>query len=467
MIMKKAPFRGTTLLEILVALGIFGIVGAVLVFSIRSGSKEIQFTSDHLNAVILTQKVAEDLIEEIGMNPYGIETLGLAANSRDFQEITDGGSVFFSQVEDRVEPWGFIDPARDGVIDQGMQPLYKDIRKFKLALSGQRLSASGEGPERNLVSCKIDLAWDTKTGRGELNSQSLFFSPATPRKTDLAYVVNEPEVDARIPGAVFRKPGKTIPEISATIGENVETVQAFGRISLITGDFVASAYFNGAKALIAKQKEELARTPETDLEKQYRLRLAIARQWYDLSKTCFQVVAYLVPHFALLKAEGKFNQAAGTGFNGISLQHGLYLYRIIYEHFVGSIVQARFFYYALLQDDLSRFKGGKCQLQVLQKLMDIYRVVAILPTRPEGMQEYRNFLARIRKLADGRNPFLGRLVDQEIQLLENPVSWMDRLPNLKRISEIVQGKIPGILGFIGKTTSDSVGGKTPNSQGSR
>lgn len=459
--MSRRRRRAMTLVEILVGLGILAVIGTMLVTFIRSGRKEIQFSSDHLNAVILSQKVSEDLIEEMAMNPYGLETLGVNTTTPSYQEITDGRSIFFSFVEDRAAPWGYIDPATDGSVGPGMQPLYEDIRKFKFALTGERMAAAGGSEDRNLVTARVDLAWEAQTGRGEFNSTCLLFSPATEKKTDLAFAVDEAALDARIPAEVYRKPGQTIPELAAAIGENVETVKALGRIALLTRDFTASDYFRRQKAKIAAAKQKLLQTPAGNLAGQFEHRHAIARHWYDLAKTCFQVVAYLVPQFAELRQQGRFAAGSGTGFNAVSLQENLQTYGIIYEYFVGSLVQSRYYYYALLQSDLSRYKGGKCQLQTLQKLMDIYRVVAILPTRPQGAQEYRAFLGRMRKLGEGRNPFLVRLVDQELVFLQNPSQWFDRLPNLKRISSIVKDQVPGILGFIREKSDGAVTGNAP------
>ncbi|HOT29305.1 MAG TPA: hypothetical protein PLU72_14050 [Candidatus Ozemobacteraceae bacterium] len=461
--MKRLPRHAVTLVEILVGLGILAVIGTMLVSTLRSGRKEIQFSSDHLNAIILSQKVFEDLIEEMAMNPYGLETLGVEGTSPVPQEITDGRSVFFSYIEDRREPWGFIDPVADGSIGPQMKPLYDDIKKFKFGLSGNRIAPPGNGEDSNLVMCRLGFSWQTQTGKGEFESTCQLFSPAEEKKADLAAAVDEPALDARIPAEVYSRPGKTIPELATEIGENVETIRALGRIALLTQDFVDSEGFRRQKEKIAEAKQRLSLTPATSLDTQYEYRLTLARLWYDLAKRCFQVVAYLVPAFNELKQQGRFTAGTGSGFDPMALQGQLQSYRIIYEHFAGSLIQSRYYYYSLLESDLSQYKGGKRQLQTLQKLMDIYRVVAILPTRPQGAQEYRSFLERMKTLGRGRNPFLVRLVDQELVFVQSPSQWYDRLPNLKRIAAILQDQIPGILGFIREKSNAAVTGNSPAS----
>lgn len=456
-----SPQGGFTMVEILICLGLLAVLGGILAYVMRSGRHELQFSSDHLNAVILSQKLSEDLIEELSMNPYGLETLGFDSTPRNFQEIVDGRSVLFSHIEDRAPPWGLIDPQTDGTLDQQMKPLYDDIRKFKVALSGNRRASSGATPDRNLVEVRFDFNWPTKTGRGELNATCLLFSPATAKQTDLAFAVNEPAIDARIPKEVFGYRDKTIPEVAAAIGENVETITALGRISLISRDFLQSDFVQKQKKKIADEKTKLARTPASALDRQYAGRLAIARHWYELAKVSFQAIAYLVPHFATLQQQGKFTRESGAGFDASRLQRDLQTYRIIYETFAGSLIQARYYYYSLLASELSRYKGGKVQLQALQKLMDIYRVCTLLPTRPQGMQEYKDFLARLKAFGQGRNPFLVRFIDQETLFLQTPSLWFDRLPNLKRLADLLQEKVPGILSFIREKCAAAITSNMP------
>ena len=452
--------QGLTLVEIIVGLAIFSAVGAMFVSFIGSSSKEVKFSGDHFNAVVLSQKVSEDLLEEMAINPHGLDTLGIDSSKSNYQEVVDGSSVFFSFLEDRKAPWGKIEPTKDGMISPQVMPLYETVKKFKFNVSGNRLAHSGDHEDRNLLSCDIDFSWKTPTGSGDFNTSCLYFSPATPRKSDLGLAVNQADVDARIPQDVFHQPGKTVPELATDIGENVETILALGRISLVTRDFIQSAFYQKKKAEIGVLRDKLAVTPGIDLENQFELRKKIAKAWYELGQVCFQIVVYLEPHFAELQSQGKFGTGAGSGFNPMTFQQDLFHYRIIYEYFAGCIVQARFYFYSLLQSHLVEYKGGKTQIQILQRLMDIYRIVAILPTRPNGMSEYKAFLNRMKEYSDGRNPFLYRMITQELSFLDNKAQWLERFPNLKRIHGTINEKIPGILAFISKQTIQALTPKT-------
>lgn len=446
--MKTANRRAMTLIEVTIGFAIFTAIGAMFIGYLTSSSKEMAFTGDHFNAVVLSQKVSEDLLEELAINPYGLETLGIDKTRSNWHDVVDGSSVFFSFIEDRYEPWGLIEPTKDGMINKEMQPLYGAVNKFKFNVSGGRMALSGEHEDRNLVACNIDFAWKSSTGRGEFNSSCELFSPAMEKKVSLGVTLNESAIDARIPAEVFQNPAGTVGELAAAAGENVDTILALGRISLICRDFVSSQFYRDVKSEIQTLNLKLQGVSSHDFESLFETRKGIAKAWYSLAKACFQIVCYLEPHFAVLQAQGKFDGSTGAGFNPIAFQQDLMNYRIIYEYFAGSIIQSRHFYYSLLTPELVAYKGNKIQQQVIQKLMDIYRITAVLPTRPTAMSEYRDFLERLKDFSANRQPFLYRMVVQELSFIQNRTDWLKRFPNLARVDSIVTGKMPAILAFI-------------------
>jgi hypothetical protein len=127
-------------------------------------------------------------------------------------------------------------------------------------------------------------------------------------------------------------------------------------------------------------------------------------------------------------------------------------YRIIYEYFSGSLLQARYYYNTLLKSDLMRYKGGKVQTQLMMKLFDLYRLAAILPTHSSGKMEYRQFLLRVKEFSEGRNPYLFRLATFERGLLDAPDEWLKRYANLKKLNHVIAVRVPVILDFIKTST---------------
>lgn len=445
-----------TLVEMTVGFAILAGIALIYLIFVRSSTKEMQFSADHLNAVVLSQKVAEDLIEELALNPYGFETLGVEGSSLAEHEVVEGRSIFFSFIEDTRPPYGKIDANLDGAITPQMQPLYDSVNKFKFSVAGNRMAKSGDHEDRNLMLSDIAFKWKTQTGKGEFNTSMLMFSPVTVKKIDLGLAVDEASIDARIPAQVFGRAGKTVAEISAATGENVEAILALGRIALVTRDFVVSEYYAKRKNEIRQLALRLQNTPAIDLEKQYELRKTIAETWYEMARICFQVVAYLEPQFEVLQSQGKFRVTTGSGFNATSFQQDLLYYHIIFEYFSGSLVQARYYYNTLLTSDLIRYKGGKVQTQLMMKLFDLYRLAAILPTHTTGKSELRQFLARVQEFAEGRNPYLYRLATFERGLLDTPDEWLKRYANLEKLNHIIAVRVPVILEFIKTSTVDMI-----------
>lgn len=440
-----------TLVEILVGVAIIAGIATFYVTFMSGASKESKFTADHFNAIVLSQKVVEDLIEETNINPHGFSTLGIDKNKANFHEVTNGSSVFFSHIEDSAPPWGKIEPGKDGMINEQMQPLFENVNKFKFAIDAQRLAEKGDHEDRNLIQSTVNFNWKATTGKGNLSTQGIFFAPITAKKVDLSNVVDETGIDSRIPAEVFGS-AKTLPELAAAIGENVETLQALGRISLISRDFIHSDLFKKFKIKISDLDSQLSSTSSSDLARQYELRSELAETLYELAKKCFHIVAYLQKHFEQLMLNGKFKDSMGTGFNPITFQQDMFYYRLIYEYFSGYLVQARYYYYSLMQSNLAEYKGSRVQQQVIQKLLDIYRVVAILPSRSTGLQEHKKFVARLKDWSEGRNPYLFRMLSYEQLLVDNRSKWMEQYPNLARLDEIINGKMPVILDLIKKNT---------------
>ena len=441
------------MVEVIVGLCIFAMLSVYFLASMMSASKEINFSGEHIDAMILSQKIGEDILEEVTLNPYGLETLGITSSKGSRHDVVDGSSIFFSFIEDRAAPWGIIEPTRDGMIDKRM-PMYDAVKKFQFSASGDRLAKSGDHEDRNLIACNIDFFWEAKTGRGEFNSEFQLFSPVSLKKVDLSGKFDEAALDARIPDEVFNSPGKSVGELATEIGENQQTILAIGRIALICNDFSYSSYFNDMKNKIALGNQKLQYVSASGSPDEYfNLTLEMARNWYELGKSSYQVIAYLEPHFDELMKSGKFVNSLKGGFNPISFQHNLMSFTILYEYFVASMVQSRYYYHNLLNPAIVKYKGARVQQQVILKLLDLYRVISVFKSRTGGMAEYRTYVAKIREWARNRNPFLERTMGFEQKLMQNQSDWMTRFPNLSRINDSTGTKIPAILDFIRRQTN--------------
>jgi len=455
--MSRKRNKAFSLVEVMIGVVIFSVVSISYITFLSHSIGESTFSSEYFSTLKIKKKVMEDFMEEVAVNPYGFEMLGVPESTNQYTEVVDGSTVHFSGLEDQQKPYGKIDPGAENSINSKVMPLYEIVKKFKFRAQAQRLEKSGDGEKRNLVKCNLDFRWDAKTGKGLYESSCAFFSPVTAKKSDIALTIDEALIDSRIPKECFNDPTKSLLQIANERSSTLEAVTALGRIALITEDFMKSQYYTKQMKAIEKLKQNLALVPDNRPEQEFAVRLGIAQAWYDLAKTCYQIVVYLEPCFAILQSQNV--DALKTGTKNLSpfrVQQAMFDYRIIYEYFSGCIVQARYYYYSLIEKDLALYKGGKKQLQVLQKLMDLYRIVTLLPGVSNGMNQYKTFLTRLDGFTEGRNPYLQRMVRQELIYLQDPAGWLEKLPNLKRISLIVKDKVPQILAFIKARTDDAV-----------
>ncbi len=446
--MKKINSLGFSLIEIVIGFSILLFVGAMFLTFLQSSSKEAAFSSEIFDAVVLSQKVSEDILEELAVNPYGLETLGVQNSKKSKNHVVDRDSIFFSYFEDRKKPYGQINPERDGGLDETVQPLYDSVKKFKFNVTGKRIAESGNSFNRNLVECDINFSWGAKTGKGRYMNSVQFFSPVTEKEVTPQLIVNQASIDARIPAEVFNK-SASVGEIAAQTGENAETILALGRIAIISRDFLNSPVFKAEAAKVNQLTKNLGSI--SDIKNYYETTLELALAWYELAKYCYQIVMLLDPQFAILQLQGKFVGLTGSGLNPMVFELSLMNFQVIYEYFVTSLINTRYYFYKILEPEIVKHKGTKTQLHAILKLIDLYRVTSLIKTRTGSANEYRAFLQRIRTFSEHRNPFLYRMVNHELILISKPTEWLKRYPNLERLEKIISSRVPNILEFIKKT----------------
>ena len=119
--------RGFSLLEVMLGLMIFGFMLGVFVMGLRSARKEVEFSDKHISVLLCSQKVVEDLMEETWLNPNGFKTLGVETDAPTPSPITNGQSVFFSDLQVGLPGAGSAAAGRTDVIHKEMKPLFQQV----------------------------------------------------------------------------------------------------------------------------------------------------------------------------------------------------------------------------------------------------------------------------------------------------------------------------------------------------
>jgi hypothetical protein len=236
------------------------------------------------------------------------------------------------------------------------------------------------------------------------------------------------------------------PRIAAAQGDE-KAIFELGKVHLLCKGFMQSDYYRQTMQEISDLKKKLATTSTQAL---YATRVSLAARWYDLAKTCYRLAFYLEKSFARLMTHPAGLPGGVAGIDQSRLGQCMANFSIIYELFVGGLVQTRDNYLHLLEPAFAA-KGGKRQQQIILRLLDIYRILGINPNYPPGLGEYRGFIDRLRSFSEGKNPFMARFMDDERALVQDVKVLLARYPNLKNIHALLAERMPRVLEFAGQT----------------
>ncbi len=434
--------QGFSLIEVVIGISILASILGVFIIGVRSARKEAEFSDKHLSVLLCSQKVIEDLMEEIWVNPLGFLALGIENDFSPPTPITEGKSVFFSNLESVGDG-----PSRNDVIGPEMKPLYNQVEDLKLNVLAKRMAPVTENrPESNLYHGDISFVWDGKRGKGQGVVESLFFSPITPKRISPGSFVDPASSDASY-AAILGSVGGS-PELLKSLGEVYRACRAF-----ISSDFFVESY-NEIQKL--KKVSRGCRFPSKEL---YNCHTRLACVWYEMARRSLNFLLYIEP--AMTAFSSRYSPGSlGSEFEKQSwkLKAIMRDFRLVYETLVSSLLQARANYQFIVSPPLAGYKGIRMQFHLIIRVIDLYRVLMLIPTHPYGLAEYRNFLRQLDAFGKGRSPGLSRMVAFELANSQTFGQVVERLPNMKQLDTLFGQKMRPILGFIRKTltTQDPV-----------
>ncbi|NLI76721.1 MAG: type II secretion system protein [Candidatus Riflebacteria bacterium] len=452
--MNRARQTGFTMTELMIGVSIFAGLTLAFLLSVRATTREIDFSADYFMSILVAQKVGEDLMEETTLNPFALESSGVESPSGITSRLVDGGSVHFSFLEDRAAPWGRIDPGVDGLLSADVQPLYAQVRDFRLRTRARRLASDQAVPDRNLLAVSTEVQWKNQADGRKYESEFQVFSPVTGKKFDETLDVGTLPLT---PAALEEETARffyhlSAEDLKAKIAQSQGDEKAIfelGKVHFLCKGFMQSEYYRKTMQEITTLKKNLASPSGQDL---YGTHVALAARWYDLAKTAYRLAFYLERSFDRLMAHPAGLPGGVEGIDQSRLAQCMANFSIIYELFVGGLVQTRSNYLKLLEPGFAA-KGGKRQQQIILRLLDIHRILGINPNYPQGLPDYRVFIDQIRTFSEGRLPFLARFMDDERVLAKDPKALLARYPNLKSIHALLADRMPRVLAFAGQTAT--------------
>ncbi len=445
-----ALHRAFTLVEILIGVGLLVVLLGIFLTIMRGGSSESRLSSDHFTSAMLSQKVVENMIEEVDLNPWGMEALGIEESSPlTLSPIVDGATVFFKSVEDRRPPWGKIDGQSEGIIDSTYAPLYFQVRPFRVSASGKRLSFDTSTPEhQHLISAGVEMNWDTKIGAGKTDAGCHLFSPIGPKPATISFLIDPQQLERDIAYHFFNSPGEPVPQLVAESGADYQTITHLGRLYTGTSGFLNSP-------VLQKHLDEVA-LRKTKASGPFGSKLDEYKAWQNLGSACFDLagLCFAATYVMATDARSLENACSPTQVGDALADDpdpflaGLRNYLKIVKTHSEACRMAIHAYRKLLNPDLSGARGVKQQMFVICRLLDLYRVLAADTANSSALSQYRTFLEDLRKETDGRNQHLNRLLVQEKDLAQSSADLIRQHGFLQPIDLVTGKAVPVVQGII-------------------
>lgn len=443
--------KGFTLLEIMVGVFILSSMALMFFWVVKSSSKESTFSGNHFSAIMIGQKVAEDIMEEYALNPYADESLGINTSLAKQTTVIDGDSVFFMAIEDSCPPWGQIESAKDGGINKLQEPLYSQMKGFLLGSSVISDSPEGFYEERNnLQKVKLNINWKNAIDKGKTEKIFFVFAPREAKKVadpttsfDYAALGIEEAIKSLLPeGTDFSKP---LSEILSSLDANEKMIFDLAATNILCENFVKSNLVKKITREIRECERKLGFV--TDRKTEFELKLQIAKNWYQVARLSFNVVAAIAKNMAPV-AEDERSEDTFKSINPFKLRLSLMNIKITYRYFLDAMIAARYYYQKLLTPEMVAIAGQKRQQDIIVRLFDIYRILSFAPGHSKGKLEYAGFILRVKEMSAWKNQHLYRFADQEKKFSEDFSTLIEKFPNLKPVHQILTEQMPIVFSFV-------------------
>ncbi len=443
--------QGLSLLEILIGLFVVAMVGTIFSRLMQSTRRELAFSAEHFTAIVLSQKVMQDLTQENLIDPVaGFPILGIDQAGSTSSRITEGASVFFSSLEDRREPWRQIDPRIDGGIDRGMMPLFLQVASFQVKVVATREAPPADpGENRHLWLAGVEWSWPARTGAGYYRLPCLFASPVGPKQVDLAMKLDEGIVEKETCRDFFEDDTRSLADLAAAHGADPQLLAALGKVNYVMRIFLGTtgigALLKEIQALEAK-RTAMGKEPPSVRHAYYE---ELMEKYLEVSRYSFFVLFNLEP--LAIEAIGKFDQdhlGPVLWPRSSLVGRGIRQLRTARENFVSGLIYGRATGLRLLDPEIIAEVGLKRNYEDLFRLLDLFRVLAVMQTHPKGIAEYEEFLDGLRARSVGRDPALHRFLSHERDTLGKVRDLIQRYPTLELICRVLDEDMAKIELFI-------------------
>jgi len=424
---------GFSLVEMMIGTVILALAIGGFVMGLRASRSEVEFSDKHLSTLVCSQKVVEDIDEELWLNARAFNTLGVTNTKIVSTPVVDDECIFFSDIEFRAVE------GSDNIELQGIEKeqgqIYDQISDLNLTLKADRAAPKNQDTaEANLYETDVLFSWGT-TRQAKSEVTAVFFSPVVPKKVD-------PITSIPMTGS-----SELNQIIMNSTGGNPDALNNLAEMAKISGSFFDSDFYKSRIEKINELREKSVNLPYPS-RRLYDCHAEMAKLWIEMARANLQFLFLLEPSLSWFVANK--NASLGSSLSGANQQNLKVIIRdvsLLFSTFTASVRQAEANYRFLISEKMADYKGPRTQYHLIAQIIDLNRVIALLPNFPAGYKNYMLLIKYIKEFARNRNPSLERFVNSE---LENPgVEGMIKdLPNLQFLHEFFNMKIKPALDYM-------------------
>jgi len=282
------PWRpAVSVIEILLACAIAGSSFLPLIGLLSSVRQQTQQTSDYGLALMLEEKVAEELRLANWENTHLKEQLEASGWCGVDRSILDGVSPFFSAIEDDAPPFGLIRPGEDRALGPVHRTLYPALTSFRLGL----FAVPSNLPTTWGIDLSLVMRWSDFRSRERSSELAVRLSSYGVKKVPPREVEDRKMADGRIQQLLYPGDlGRTLQEIVVASRADPKTIRDLGDVVVLVRALSDSETDFRSQRSEAEKALAASRSPEESA----RFQLVVARLHEQRAAAALHVMEYLI-----------------------------------------------------------------------------------------------------------------------------------------------------------------------------
>ena len=389
--MKHKNKTGVTLIEMLIGFIIIGFVSVIFLKTMHTFRKETTFTTENFLALTLSEKVLEKCYQETELNPYGMETIGVAdPNGKNYSfstYITDKETIFFSK------------PAITKKTAPNLYSMLKD--NFNLNITSEKKDGYYE--------LSAGFKWKAKTGQGKAFSSTRILSFTGEKEVLTTFSLSENEVKQKIAEDIYGNKGANI-EAQLGISGAYELVTSIGHIFYSCKEYLNSKEFN-QKLQQVKSLKRFYQANSKNFQK-------CTQMYFEISRDLLHLMLSLKPHLSKAKEKMVFLEKLPLPEKFIiesRIEKGGLYYRQLRRIFMNSILKFQERY----KQQLNCASTQRQQRRMISRLFNANRILYVNRNFSEEVNSSKivaqtnEFLNLMKAYFKEKDPSICRLIDQE------------------------------------------------------